>query len=426
MDFDLAGILGASVADKIDDPHSRNDNVEEKITIFSMNHEFKAFVSEAFKFEGLNAPFFLNLDEIKSAENLNAKIFIIDLTLCDENTLLIELDNLRHHLPMKNNVLVATKSDSVKMLTKVEHRGFVFLKWPINKIDFINFINHVSSTNNKENESHRVSLRLARKIGVISTKGGCGVTFFATQISKILSEERKINSLIVDNSYLPISNMDLLLGIERWEKQIINESDVSAIFDKTIGMSMTRKIGSNLSSLALTSSDISAENISFFNNEIVESLLLNFNFIINDFSSVSMASLTNEWLLEHLDILIVVIDNDIASLKESSRRLKAFEAHNASVNGKSKRIITIFNESRINNSINLQEIEKYLGYKVNFTFEFDKNFGNTILTKKKLYTLSTKFQVTFNSIISEILGEQFIESKKSWLGKIVGGNWRGN
>ncbi|PKF48969.1 type II secretion protein ATPase, partial [Enterovibrio nigricans] len=177
-----------------------------KVVQFYQTDLHKSLVEETFRFIGETAPTaekYTFSDVARRVEALNAQVAIIELVDCDET--LEECRRLSERLPNALSVLILGSVDSISVVRELKTFGFYYLLWPITKVELGEFIEGVFAQHEAANFKHR---RRAKRIGVIGSRGGIGVSLITAELGWQLSNEKQASCVVVDNNYLS-GNLDI-------------------------------------------------------------------------------------------------------------------------------------------------------------------------------------------------------------------------
>jgi pilus assembly protein CpaE len=202
-------------------------------------------------------------------------------------------------------------------------------------------------------------------IAFVSPKGGCGVTFLATNISYILAKNKDINLALLD---LDLQFGDAIQSISDHEPSNTLADIVGNVarLDESLLKTSMVKVLPNFSVLA--SPDSFKRSLDVQANAI--DTLLSLSKTLYDYVLMDMGPpLTDTTIkaLKHADMIFLVTKETLPSIRNSKRLLEAYQALGIS----RAKMSLIINQDEKFSKISLGDIERALGIKIYKTIPSD-------------------------------------------------------
>lgn len=395
--FDLVDILKKD--------SSQSDEVNQKeITsvLFYQTDTCQALVKEAYRFEGLVPPAITsNSDENIKEHVRNENIEIVIIELNESNDISSDAERINHLLPNDASVIVIGSEDAISTIRNLKRMGFYYLFWPITKSELIEFV--VSVHENRNRNRGLGKKRKAKQISVIGCKGGVGTTLLCSEIAYQLSDQKKSSCVVVDNDYQG-GNLDIMLGMEKFEKRQIRAGSFATTLDNASAQSMLTKHTRLLSVLSMTSSTLSNTEIKEYTKTVTEQVAVDVNFVIDDSSSIARQSFNKQELVEISDCVILVFSPTVSSLRDAARIKERFAEESEEKNLRMYLVLNyVVPEGAA--TITLAEAEKYLHQEVDVVIPYIKKMDTIILDRKRVSQQGGKAGKAIRKLTSLIVGE---------------------
>jgi pilus assembly protein CpaE len=390
------------------------DGAKEKITsvLFYQTDKCRELVLEAYRFEGVTDPEVLTNDDLSISDHVrqqSIEVVIVELNSSDNVTR--DAERISHLLPSHASVIVIGSEDAISTIRNLKDMGFYYLFWPISKQELIDFVKSVNS--NRASNRGPGQKRRAKKISVIGAKGGVGATLIVAEVAHQLVSNKKSNCVVVDHNYYS-GNIDIMMGITKFEKRPVQRGALLTSLDLTTANSLVAKQNEMLSVLSLTSDDLTFSEMNEYTESIVEMLAPEVNFFVEDLSASSMSVLSDNksWLKS--DCVILVVTPTISAVRDAARIKKLIDSQ---VEADKPRLIVIINNVAPEKSatVKLPDIEKFLNYKPQVVLPFVANVATEITQGKRLAKSNSKLKTPLKRLVSLILGESLGYQNKSGL-----------
>ncbi|MBW3694704.1 chromosome partitioning protein ParA [Vibrio sp. T187] len=406
--FDLVDILKTKVEEK--------EVVQEQITsvVFHQTQACIDLVEEAFRFEGILPPSMLNNSDENIKQHVreaHIEIAIVELNVSQNVT--EDMKRISHLLPNSASVIVIGSEDAISTIRNLKDMGFYYVFWPISKQELIDFVRNVDS--NRKLNSGLGKDRTAKKVAVWGAKGGVGATMLTAEIAYELSAKKKSSCLIVDHDFRG-GNLDIFLGEKHFQKKPVAPGALTANLDVSYASSMIKKLNDMLAVLAVESDELNELELKEYARSLSAQMAGQYNFILEDLSRSSNSKLDLKYIAEHNDILALVLEPTVSSVRECKRVLTALDSMAANV-----RCIVVVNYTMAEKAatISTEEIGQFLGRKIDVVCPNEIQVGKMVLEGKHIYQLGLPISKSLNRLTSLLLGESERQDSKSVFSKMM-------
>ncbi|MFM2483647.1 AAA family ATPase [Celerinatantimonas yamalensis] len=373
--------------------------------LFYQSSECAELIAEAYRFEGYELPEMLdNKDPVISdyVDEHNPEIVLLELNKSRE--VAKDAERISHMLPNHSSVIVIGQEDAISTIRNLKALGFYYLFWPVTKHELIDFV--VGVSDNRLRQRGPGQNRKAKYIGIYGSKGGVGASLIASEIAYTLSDLKSSTCILVDHNYEG-GNMDVMLARDDLHKSNLQTGSIAASLDSSAAKALMSDVTDRLSYLALNGEQRSHEEMRDLTDNMVELVAKDSNFVVEDLSASVDFSRHLDWMTQRYDSLLVVIEPSVSSIREASRTLSAIRKKRVELDHP-LRLLIVLNQRLPEkyNSVTYQEIEKYLGMKVDIVIPFIPEVNQMKLYQKHLYNSKTKALKPLRHLVKLIMGEQ--------------------
>lgn len=405
--MDLIDILNKKV------PHTSSATNGIRSIVFYQTDECKNLIREACNFEGFSLPEFQPLsDDNVTAYGQSEGIEIIVVELNESKDLVVDAERICHLLPNSASVIIVGKEDSISTIRRLRSLVLYYLFWPVTKEEFIDFALGVHR--NREANSGIGLTRKAKQISFLGCKGGVGNTFICAEVGRYLSKEKHSSCVVVDNAYHG-GNIDIMMGIEGFEKREIRPGSQMLNLDDAASQSLLKKQSSSLSVLSLTSPELEIHEIKQFTKSATGHLSQTNNFLLEDLASTSALICGIKELIELSNCIVLTFSPTISSLREAGKFKRKLDDSLGLDNN--VRVIVVMNCILPNGdaTVTQEEAEKYLKAPVDIVIPHIKKLDHKLLEGKSIASQGGKPGKSIEDLGSLILGEER-KTKHGWFG----------
>ncbi|USD67758.1 hypothetical protein [Vibrio sp. SCSIO 43136] len=388
--------------------------------LFHQSGHCRDLVSEVFSFDSLGTP---DLMEMKPSvwEDFFAKnivrldLVLIELTDCDD--VIAKITELAPQIPNTASVVVIGKEDAISTIRSLKEMGFYYVFWPVVKAELSDFLRHV--VKNHHGGKGLGKERKAKRIAVVGAKGGVGCSLIACELASFLQKETHAKVMLVDHNYSD-SNLDVLLGIDAFDKLDLNKSSVQITqLDEDSAQSLLQKVCDNVALLAVDGLKAPIDECNKQTDAMVSLLLRRYNLVVEDFSCSREFPLDYMAFCENYDSVVVVTDSTVSSVRSAKRIM-----HNLDVAArnslKTPRSIVVLNQHRTyrDGVLYAKEIEQQLKRKVDVEVAYEKTIPTVLLSGKRFTELNGRFSSKLLELTGQVLG-RVIKKKRNPIAEVI-------
>ncbi|SON51888.1 AAA family ATPase [Vibrio tapetis] len=378
--------------------------------LFYQSEHCQRLVQEVFSFDSLGEPDLLEMkptawNEFFETNTIRLDLVLIELTECDD--VIAKIAELSPQIPNTASVVVIGKEDAISTIRSLKEMGFYYVFWPVVKAELSDFMRHV--VRNHHGGKGLGKERKAKRIAVIGAKGGVGCSLVACELASFLHKETHSRVMLVDHNYRD-SNLDVLLGIDEYEKLDMNKSSVQVSqLDEDSAQGLMQKVCSGISLLAVDGEKAAIDDCTKQTDVMVSLLLRRYNMVVEDFSSSVEFPIDYLHLCEHFDSILVVTDPTVSAVRSAKRVL-----HNLDIAArnslKTPRSLLVLNQHRTyrDGVLYAQEIEQQLKRKVDVEIGYEKDIPSVLLSGKRFTDMRGKFSTRMLNLASLVLGRSII------------------
>ncbi|RYU46710.1 chromosome partitioning protein ParA [Aliivibrio finisterrensis] len=404
--FDLAERLSANKSNE-----SKLSN-KLKTMLFYQTEECRSLVNESFRFDGKDEPQCVkNRDEeFRQIDLLNPpEVVIIELNASQD--VVQDAQRLAHLLPSQVSVVIVGSEDAISTIRLLKEMGFYYLFWPVSKQECSDFMRHV--LDNHEQHRGLMANRKAKRVAMVGVKGGVGTSLISSEVSRMLSFDKGVSTLLVDHNYHG-GNLDIFMGLKQHQKRIVQKGTLISNIDGTYALGLIRKITPMLSMLAIDSDELNSQELKEYTVAVQEQALKNSSVMIEDHAHLICNEDDIIKLLQQVDVLVFVFDATVSSLRDYNRLNQLVKKNNLA---DQTRIISVLNSSRPTNSgsVSAEEIEKYSGQRATITVPYDDKAPQHMLEGLQIVKTKSAMALPLMNLVALILGEEPKPENRSFL-----------
>ncbi|PMH46707.1 chromosome partitioning protein ParA [Vibrio sp. 10N.286.49.B3] len=411
--FDLVDLLKKETTNTAS---GAEGDAETKLTsvLFNQTTQCRELVSEAFRFEGISLPAILNNSDSEIKQHVREstiEIVIVELNLSDNVT--EDMERIRHLLPNHASVVVIGSEDAISTIRNLKAMGFYYLFWPISKQELIDFIINVND--NRFRNSGLGKNRRAKKVAVWGAKGGVGASLLTAEIASDLSVNKNSSCVIVDHQFSG-GNLDILLGLSRFEKKAVSPGVLSNSLDVTYAMNMTKKVNEMLSLLAIESEELNEFELKDYVRTLSNELAVQSNFILEDLSSSSHCQTDIDYIATECEMLLLIIEPTVSCLRQATRFLSDLDKRKSNV-----RCFKILNYTLPEKyaTVTKDEIEKYIRQKIDVVCPHEPKLNQMVLEGNHLYDHQYPLSQSLTKITALLLGQDNKFSQRGFMKRLM-------
>ncbi|WP_394144695.1 AAA family ATPase [Vibrio atypicus] len=382
--------------------------------LFYQTEVCRQLVEEAFTFEGLAVPKLLeNEDEIIKKHARSSALEIVIVELNESKNVTEDMRRISHLLPNSASVIVVGSEDAISTIRNLKEMGFYYLFWPVSKQELIDFVKNVSD--NRQRNSGLGKARDAKKVAFWGASGGVGNSLLVSEIACELSSKKNSSCVVVDHDFVG-GNLDILLGLKKFEKKDIPPGALTSNLDTSYALNMTQKITPMLSILSVQSKDLNEIQMKEYVRTLSDELSEQTNFLIEDLSRSVNSKYDLEYSAKECDAIVISLKPTVSCLRDASRicsQLKELETK--------ARVIIVINHTAPEKhaTVTQEEIEKYLRRPIDVICPYDGQMSKALLEGKHLHELKLPISKSIKQITAALLGEKHEVGKAGLLSKLI-------
>ncbi|TGA71471.1 chromosome partitioning protein ParA [Aliivibrio fischeri] len=404
--FDLAERLSSNKSNESKLSHKL------KTMLFYQTEECRSLVNESFRFDGKDEPKCVkNRDEeFRQIDLLNPpEVVIIELNASQD--VVQDAQRLVHLLPSQVSVVIVGSEDAISTIRLLKEMGFYYLFWPVSKQECSDFMKHV--LDNHEQHRGLMANRKSKRVAMVGVKGGVGTSLISSEVSRMLSFDKGVSTLLVDHNYHG-GNLDIFMGLKQHQKRIVQKGTLISNIDGTYALGLIRKITPMLSMLAIDSDELNAQELKEYTLAVQEQALKNSSVMIEDHAHLIRNEDDIIKLLQQVDVLVLVFDATVSSLRDYNRLNQLVKKNNLD---NQTRVISVLNSSRPSNSgsVAAEEIEKYSGQRATISIPYDDKAPQYVLEGLQIVKTKSGMALPLMNLVALILGEEPKQESRSFL-----------
>ena len=383
--------------------------------LFYQTDNCREFISECvYIIENSKIVINKNTDDLIVEEISKSDLDIIVIEIKNCKDVVSEAKRISYLLPNKATIVIVGSENSITTIRELKEIGFYYIFWPIDKLELISFFQHVYS--NRNNNMGVDRNRKAKRIIVLGAKGGVGATFISSELVNILTTKKNAKCLYVDHNFYN-SNVDVMLRMKKFEPTDIKEGDTFSTIDSVLAKTLLIENNEHLSVLSLTSSDLIIDELIKFQSKVVDTLIHDFNFIIEDVSIKDVLSGKYKGYLSKSDCVLLVSTPGISELREVSKLRSKVDK----LPGKRPRVIVVINHVQPEkfSALTRDEVVKFLKHTPEAIVSFENNANQYLLEETRVSQTKSAVSRELLNLTMQVLGEERPQNK-SLLMRLLG------
>lgn len=379
---------------------------QQRITsvLFYQTLECQNFVEEAYRFEGIVPPVMAeNQDEQITEHVRHSDVEIVIIELNRSQDVSQDAVRIRHLLPNQASVIVIGSEDAISTIRNLKDMGFYYVFWPVTKHELMEFVRSVHE--NRQRSSHRGpgQKRSAKYITFVGSKGGVGTSLVCAEVAHQLSINRKTSCLVVDQHYFG-GNLDILMGMKKFEKRTIQPGSLASTLDSSSAQSLLHKHNSMLSVLALSAEQLDSQSLLDYSNAVIEQLSEDVNFILEDLSASVSFGMEADKFITQADIVVLILEPTVSSVREAARIKSRLNRMNAE---RVFRLLIVLNHTVATpmETASKAEAESVLNQPIDIEIPYCEQMNHTLLENKRIGESKLDASTSFVKLTALLLGE---------------------
>ncbi|MFM2589804.1 CpaE family protein [Vibrio sp. TBV020] len=389
------------LVDKLSSSEPKKVAKKSRCALFYQSQLCSALVQKAFRFEGFEEPVTLT-NQAQSFEKLeqHPEVEVVLVELNQSQDVITDAKLLLRNLPPQVSVIIIGSEDAISTIRGLKELGFYYLFWPATEAEVTDFYRSVARNHAEKKGVGRN--RKAKQIAFMGVKGGVGTSLVACEVSRSLAKYHNASTLLVDHTYAG-SNIDVMLGLKKFTKRSVQKGTLASGIDNDIALSLIQNIEKHLSILAVESDEFSREDLHQYTQALKEQVIQSNTFIVEDYSHTATTNEEFERAIEGVDVLVLVFDATVSSLRELNRITSEIELRYPELT-----VLTVMNRSRPDNaaSINEGDVEKYFGRKADAQLVFDFKANHYLLQGELISDSRSEMKHGLQNLVALLVGEK--------------------
>lgn len=394
------------LVDKLSSSEPKKATNKSRCALLFQTQLCSALVQKAFRFEGIEEPeALINQPENYAKIEQNPDVEVVLVELNQSNDVVEDAKQLLHLLPPHVSVIIIGSEDAISTIRALKELGFYYLFWPASEAEIAEFYRNVAS--NHVDKRGVGQNRKAKQIAFMGVKGGVGTSLVACEVSRSLAKYHNASTLLVDHTYAG-SNIDVMLGLKKFHKRSVQKGTLTTAIDSDIALSLVQNLERHLSILAVESDEFSREELHQYTQALKQQMVQSNTFVVEDYSHTTTTNAEFEKALEDIDVLVLVFDATVSSLRELNRISTELEQRYPELT-----VLTVMNRSRPDNaaSINESDVEKYFGRKADAQLVFDFKANHYLLQGDLISDTRSEMKQGLQNLVALLVGEKVEPSK---------------
>jgi len=194
-----------------------------------------------------------------------------------------------------------------------------------------------------------------------------------------------------------------MLGLKKFTKRSVQKGTLASGIDNDIALSLIQNIEKHLSILAVESDEFSREDLHQYTQALKEQVIQSNTFIVEDYSHTATTNEEFERAIEGIDVLVLVFDATVSSLRELNRITSEIELRYPELT-----VLTVMNRSRPDNAASIDEgdVEKYFGRKSDAQLVFDFKANHYLLQGELISDSRSEMKHGLQNLVALLVGEK--------------------
>jgi pilus assembly protein CpaE len=390
--------------------------------LFYQTAQCKDLVVESYRFEGLTPPFVAKNSDLAITGYVREQhVEIVIVELNNSRNVMEDARRISHLLPGTASVIIVGCEDAISTIRNLKSMGFYYLFWPVTKQELNDFIRNVSK--NRRRHTGPGELRRAKRIAIVGSKGGVGTSLLTAELAHLLTQEKRSSCVVVDHNYY-CGNLDIMLGMRKFEKRPIQKGAFSHNLDLPSAQNLLTEAAERLSVLALTSTEMNQHELREYLSIVTDLIAPEYNFIVEDVSASTGLSYAMQETWIKSDCIIFVTAPTVSSVRDIGRMKASFDKF---PEPGMARILFVVNHVQPEKyaTVTQADIGKFIGCPPDLVIPFYGDVSRALLEGKRIYGTRTKASPALRRLASLVVGENISPHRQSffrqWTSK---GSWK--
>ncbi|NVD07823.1 type II secretion protein [Vibrio sp. JPW-9-11-11] len=369
-------------------------SIEATDLIVSDDHDLIEAVNELYAIEGYAKPIEVtDIDNDSAWNRSDIKLNNVILDFRGDGNIVEQVSEIATRLDVSISLLVLCDLDSLTLRNQVHSLGASYVLWDSELDGLLAAI--------KSNDQHEVTnkrTRVAKRVLVLGTKGGVGVSSVSALLSHALANQASLKTLIVDHDSGAL-NSDIYLGIKGLKPKQ-NSIDLNQIdIDDAIAKTYLHNVSDKLDYLVLERNVACLSDHSTTLYNLSSQLVDQYNFIIDSVPLSSYEEIHDQELHEKYHRIYLVCDPSVSSLRSYNVLLKKL--------GKvDHQIIFNLNRPAKDYMVGLSSAKERIRANKSIDFAYEPNFEKLLIQQGAQQFVSSKSATPVADMVAGLTGKK--------------------
>ncbi|MGD8170575.1 AAA family ATPase [Vibrio sp. TRT 21S02] len=362
--------------------------------IVSDDEQLLNSIRELYAIEGYSAPIEvpdLESDESWNRSDVNLKHVILDMR--GANRLVDDVSIIATRLDVSISLLVLADIDSIKLRNQIHAIGAIYVLWDPDLDGLLASLQPHQIDNLSTKKT-----RIAKRILILGTKGGIGVSCFSSVIANALATQTNLKTLLVDHDS-GATNSDIFLGVKGLKPKQ-NSIDLNQIdIDSAIARTYVHRVEDKLDYLVLDkNSACLADHASTLFN-LSSELVDQYNFIIDSAPFSVYEEIHDREFSDKYHRVFVVCEPSVSSLRSYNLLKKKM--------GKSEhQVVFILNRPVKDYMVTLSNAKERIRVKDTLDIMYEQNLEKTMIQEGIEGLMKSKYSNPVAEVVMNLTGKK--------------------
>lgn len=351
-------------------------------------------VKELYAIEGFAPP--IEVPDLESDESWNrsdVKLKHVVLDMRGSSKIVDEVSEISTRLDVSISLLVLSDVDSIKLRNQIHALGAIYILWEPELDGLLASIRtqQIDIPNPKKT-------RVAKRILILGTKGGIGVSCLSSVIANALATQTNLKTLLVDHDS-GATNSDIYLGIKGLQAKQ-NSIDLNQIdIDSAIARTYIHKVDDKLDYLVLDkNSACLADHASTLFN-LSSELVDQYNFVIDSVPFSGYEEIHDREFSDKYHRVFVVCEPSVSSLRSYNLLKKK-------INKSEHQVVFILNRPPKDYMVTLSSAKERIRVKDSIDVMYEQNLEKTLIQQGIQELMKSKYSAPVSAIVANLTGKK--------------------
>lgn len=369
--------------------------------LVSDDAEFVQSVRDLYAIEGFPSP--IEMPELTSQSNMDLgkqKIKHVVLDFRQSNNVVEEISDITTKLDVGIRIIAISNSDSIRLKNRVQALGAEYVLWDENLQDLLNAVSvSESATGPLVNKT-----RVAKRVLLLSCKGGIGLSTISSLVAYGLSSEAQLKTLLVDHDSGAFTS-DIFLGMKgvkpRHNSIDLNQRDI----DSAIAQTYVSRVDDKLDYLILEKTTACVGDHASTLHNLSYQLESNYNFIVDSVPLTSFEEVHDQDLSEKYHRIYLICDPSVASLR-------AYNIIKKKMGKSAHQVLFIQNRPAKDYMVPLENAKERVKRKEALSFSYESGLEKLLIQQGMKAVMKSKFSLPVVEMVKDLTGKNIRPKSK--------------